>query len=88
MADNTNMQKSPSVSSEDLNALLELAHTLETNIANAKSSYMRSIYIRLRAEVSKELRRSRAAQEREIMASYRRSIRAMKASAKDTNQKA
>ena len=63
MAETT--QQLTTISTEDLSALLELAHDLDLNIEKTHSPYMQSIYTRLRAEVSKDIRKAQAAQERE-----------------------
>ena len=82
MAENT--QRLTSISTEDLSALLELAHDLDLNISKTQSPYMQTIYTRLRAEVSKDVRKAQAAQEREVLASHRRNVKAARAAVKSS----
>jgi len=74
--------KLTSISTEDLSMLLSLAHDLDMSIDKTASPYMKSIYTRLRAEISKDLRKAQAAQEREVLATHRRNVKATRAAAK------
>ena len=71
--------KLTTISTEDLAALLSLAHDLDLSINSTHSAYMKGIYTRLRAEVSKDLRKAQAAQEREVLATHRRNVKASRA---------
>lgn len=81
-------QRLTTISTEDLSALLELAHDLDLSIEKTQSPYMKAIYTRLRAEVSKDLRKAQAAQEREVLASHRRSVKETRKAAKSTGVEA
>ncbi len=74
--------KLTSIAVEDLQSLLRLAHDLDGNILDTSSPYMKGIYTRLRSEVSKDLRKAQAAQEREVMASHRRNTKSARLAAK------
>ena len=88
MADQPNQKataptsKLTTISTEDLSMLLSLAHDLDGSIDKTASPYMKSIYTRLRAEISKDLRKSQAAQEREVLATHRRNVKASRKAAK------
>ena len=79
---NTQSAKLTTISTEDLSALLSLAHDLDHSIGETHSAYMKGIYTRLRAEVSKDLRKAQAAQEREVLATHRRNVKASRAASK------
>ncbi|MGH2478054.1 MAG: hypothetical protein ACRDHW_00145 [Ktedonobacteraceae bacterium] len=90
MADN-NAPKNPvqngtarltSIATEDLQSLLKLAHDLDGSIYDTASPYMKGIYTRLRSEVSKDLKKAQAAQEREVLASHRRSTKSARQAAR------
>lgn len=76
--------KLTTISTEDLSMLLSLAHDLDMSIEKTSSPYMKSIYTRLRAEISKDLRKAQAAQEREVLATHRRNVKAVRKATKPT----
>jgi hypothetical protein len=91
MANDTNKPQNPvqngtakltNIATEDLQALLKLAHDLDMSIYDTASPYMKGIYTRLRSEVSKDLRKAQAAQEREVMATHRRTTKSARLAAK------
>jgi hypothetical protein len=76
------IEKLTSINMDDLQSLLRLAHDLDGSIIETHSPYMKGIYTRLRAEVSKDLRKAQAAQEREVLASHRRATKSARLAAR------